>query len=296
MPGIKIFRALMLLLLLAGQFVAGAPQASLLGHAVALAAPELPTCPPRPLDPKIKWPPSWCKLPKPTSVATAGLLLGLAVDPNRAVAPEAIATYQVVARNAGRGTAKNIKLVVPYNPELQAVLDTRFSPPGGWVGAVLSDTIELRLGQLGAGAVATATVRLRTLANARLGAGLSVRARAEWMGGRHGTALSNRVALVVARANASEPTVPLAISPEEGSAGTTFDIGYDGFSSSEQVSLWYHQPDGSIVGLREVQADAQGRVAYPLAAANLPSGQFRLVAYGQASQVSAVGIFSIQAP
>ena len=92
---------------------------------------------------------------------------------------------------------------------------------------------------------------------------------------------------------ASTSTVSLAIDPYAGLPTAVFAIAYDGFASNERVSLWYNRPDGDAVGLGEVRADAQGRLNHSIPATMLPIDRFTLVAYGQCSRVTAVGVLEV---
>jgi hypothetical protein len=203
-------------------------------------------------------------------------------------------TYQVVAHNSGRGDASDLRMMLPFTPDAQTPLDTTFSSASGWVSEVLTDALELRLGPLKRDETITATLRLRINPTAQLGRDLATRAWFQWSA-RHGSGggLSNQAPLVVARQAANQQDVLLAIEPRTGVPTMTFAITYDGFASNEHVSLWYQQPDSASVGLGELQADTQGRIAYHLAATALRAGRYTMVAYGQCSRVSAVRAFEV---
>jgi hypothetical protein len=208
--------------------------------------------------------------------------------------PGQVATYQLVARNSGRGDAGDVRIRLPFAPDAQAPLDVAFSGPGAWVSTVQTDSIELHLVELKREQAISATLRLRVGPALPLGRELTTRASMRW--GGSGAGLSNRVRLVVAAAASDAKAVPLEISPPSGPASTTFDIAYDGLASDERVSLWYQRPDGSSIGLGDVRADQQGRIHYRLVASALGSGRYTVVAAGQCSQVLAVGTFSISEP
>src|SRR5262249_61943898 len=93
----------------------------------------------------------------------------------------------------------------------------------------------------------------------------------------------------------ARPIVRLATGAAAGEP-TTFAVAYDGFASHELVSLWYHRPDGVVVGLGEVRVDGQGQLAYSLAATSLASGRYILVAHGHCSRASAGGPGVVAAP
>jgi hypothetical protein len=200
--------------------------------------------------------------------------------------------YQLVARNQGTGIANNILVVLPFTPGVQAIETVTFSSPNAWVSAILTNAIELRPGLLHRDETVTATLRLRTAPASQLGTLLATRAQLQ---SSHDSEprFSNRVSLAVSTADASASTVPLKITPSSGPPATSFDITYDGFASNERVSLWYHPLEGAVVSLGEIHADAQGIATLRFPATRFASGRYQLVAYGQCSQVSAVGAFTV---
>jgi hypothetical protein len=200
--------------------------------------------------------------------------------------------YQLVAHNSGRGDAAATQITLPFAADALTLVDTTFSSPGAWVSAVLTGAVELHMASLKHDQTITATLRLRTSPDTRIGRDLTTRARVRW--GSSGLGLSNRSALVVGPRAAGQQSARLAIAPPEGTPTTTFVVVYDGFASNERVSLWYQRPDGGNTALGEARADAQGRIAYTVAARALPAGRSTLVAYGQCSLVSAVGSVSVE--
>ena len=176
--------------------------------------------------------------------------------------------------------------MLAFAPDTQQLLDATFSDAGAWVSAVLTETIELRFDRLMSNQTISATLRLRISPAAPFGRDLTTRAQARWGGG---TSFSNRARLVVGEASDATALAPLAITPPSGTPATTVDVAYDGFASNESVSLWYHLPDSSAVGLGTVRADAQGCIVYRLTATTLGAGRYNVVAYGQYSGISATG-------
>jgi uncharacterized repeat protein (TIGR01451 family) len=215
----------------------------------------------------------------------------LFASPGGAIPPGQVATYRLVVRNSGRADATQVRVTLPFAQDTQTLLNTTFSGPGAWVSAVQTGTVELHLASLKREQTLTTTLRLATDAAAQFGRSLATRAQVRW--NNSDIRFSNRISPVVARAAAAALPARLLVSPPSGSPSTTFDISYDGFTSREQVSLWYQQPDGSQIGVGQIQADLQGRIVYHLSATALAAGQYRFVMFGQFSQVSAVGTFTI---
>src|SRR5262249_42175353 len=111
---------------------------------------------------------------------SAEICLRQSTSPSGAIAPGQSATYQLIAHNSGRGDAADVRLTLPFAADAQAPLDAAFSASGAWASAVLTDAIELRLASLKRGQTITATLRLRTSPEARIGRELATRARFRW--------------------------------------------------------------------------------------------------------------------
>lgn len=67
---------------------------------------------------------------------SANLCLRLTVPPT--LAPGAIASYQLVVRNDGRGRVNAATVTLPFVADVQQVVDVSFSDPDAWVSALLS--------------------------------------------------------------------------------------------------------------------------------------------------------------
>jgi hypothetical protein len=267
-----------------------------LGPGAAVAAPQKPKCPHRPIGWTGKWPPSWC-YEDTSAMSKADVLLHLTAPQEKGRGAAATRSYQLVARNNGRGAADSATLILPFDPTLQAVVDVHFSSARAWVSEAPTGTLKMQLGELGGGDVVTATVRLRTLATAPIGTSLTVRAWVEWHAkANSGKARSNRLQLTITQDGVRNSLAALDMTPSKGTPSTLFKTIYDGFSSNERVSVWYHGPNGAAVGLGEFLADAEGRVDYDLSAKKLAGGRYTIVMYGQFSQVSATGEFTVSAP
>jgi hypothetical protein len=220
--------------------------------------------------------------------------LRLTTEPKGAIGPGQIATYQLVAHNSGRGAADALRGSLPFAPEAQTLLDATFTSPSAWVSTILSNAVELRLGALKSGQTVTATLRLRTSQDAAMGRELTTRARFQWNSrGGSSAGVSNPTQFIIGQDSARSAIAPLGVTPSAGPPSTAFAVVYDGFASGERVSLWYHGPDGKATGLNELQANMEGRITYTLSIPALRAGQYQIRAFGQCSQVSAAGIFTI---
>lgn len=214
-------------------------------------------------------------------------------SPNLAVAPETIVSYEVVATNRGRGAAKNVQITVPFDPTEVAVLDARFSRPGAWVSSLLTSTLQIDTGALSAGGdVLTATVRLRVLPGVAAGTAIAERLSFRWTDRASGGAGQSNLAVLVAGQEARSAAVyPLTV--ERPPSGAAFGVSSAVFVPNEPVALWYDTPDGHSVAAGTATADASGMLRAPISTAGLPAGRYQLVASGQWSGITAVGVAEI---
>lgn len=216
-------------------------------------------------------------------------------DPNIAVRPGGIVTYTVVVTNQGAGSAEQVSLSMPYDPAVVQVLDARFSQDDAWVSAVLSDTLVLETGRVSAdGGVVTATVRLAVLPQVPLGTQLTGRLLVEGDGVEDGRDRSNQTTLVVGSSDHSQPFYALSASPARGPSGATYVFSSAIFVPREPVTFWYRTPAGSDVEVGVVAADADGVVTLPLTTTDLAAGTYSMVAYGNWSSLTSVGVFQVE--
>jgi hypothetical protein len=87
----------------------------------------------------------------------------------------------------------------------------------------------------------------------------------------------------------------LTFTPATAKQLDTVDFMADGFAANETVSLWLTQPDGSVVGLGEMQADENGTFGGSLfLPGQLPVGRHYFTAYGNRSRNTAITPFVLQ--
>lgn len=212
-------------------------------------------------------------------------------SPSVSAAPGGVVTVVIEVANRGRGRASNATITLATDPALLAVLDARFSRSGAWVSSLTPQTIVIQTGALAARTdVITITLRLRVLPEAPAGAALGARASFTWRDGVNGGAgRSNLPVLVVGAADQDAPTLPLAITGGAGSLTYTSAI----FAPFEPVGVWYNTPDGRAVAVATLRADLNGQVSGLLSTAGLAPGSYSLVAAGEWSLLTSVGIFEV---
>lgn len=220
------------------------------------------------------------------------ICLGLHTEPFGAAKPDQVVTYHLVVSNDSSKPLKYPQISFPFDPELQTLLDISFSDDRGMVTALQTNTVTMQLETLPNDEQITATLRLRISPDAPLNTLLVAQARVPWGATAPGGFLrSNRVGLHVADEADENDIAPLTLErgPPE---STTVRAAYDGFAPLEHVSLWYDHPNGNSVELFETTADAQGRVSALIDLGEPARGQYRLVAYGQCSEVTATAPLS----
>jgi hypothetical protein len=234
--------------------------------------------------------PDECKArPSPDS-----LCVRTAAQPNSAVMPAQIVTYRFTMINNWRGDATHARLSLAITPERQKLVDVSFSQPDAWVSKASSNELVLSFATLRPGEVATATVRMQVSSAATSGQDLLSRAQLHWEGhGRVVETLSNQMRLLVGELASDSSTVPLDINPSVAPSTAAFIVAYPGFAANERISVWYHRSNGDNTPLTVVKADALGQMHYSLSPRALSAGRYALVAYGQCSQVTATGSFTV---
>lgn len=263
-------------------------------HAEVSRLPPLPPCPPPPATPGVPPPPVLCEADEQPSGAPEprDLCLRLESQPSDTVAPGKPVSYTITALNNGSGGADKAAITFHTTSQLQVPLDTSFSRAGPWVSHVTTDTIRLQVGSLEPNTPFTATLRFQVDTDAPLGSALALRARLDWAGRAASPQVwSNSIGLTVDEAPPGRRSKPLTVVPRVGPAGTTFDVTAAGFGGFERISFWYHQPDGQILPLltNAPHADEVGHVRAAFPTDHLPTGEYKLVAYGHCSMVTAVG-------
>lgn len=204
--------------------------------------------------------------------------------------PGSIMTTTVVARNLGLGAAGDVVVTMPLDSSRVRILDATFSRPGAWVSETGAEQVVFQTGRLGSkGDVVTATLRLEVKGGAPEGGSVGGRFSYSWKdAGPGGVGRSNLVEVPMGVEASS--ILALTSSPADG-GGHTF--AGSAFVPGEPVALWYNAPDGRVVALGRVKADADGAISKALAAQGLASGSYSMVAQGVWSEITAVAPFAI---
>jgi hypothetical protein len=179
---------------------------------------------------------------------------------------------------------------VLYNAGAQQIVDVTFPTAAGWATSVQSGSIGLRIERLGSGEIVTATLRLRTLRGSPLGSLLT--AQAQLIGGANladDSRRSNTIALVLEGAPRSRSTQPLQTDHYLSEDGGRFTVALHNLAPHEQVSLWLQRQGAEASALGSLQADERGDMIAQLETNKLALGTYTVVAYGQCSQITAVG-------
>ena len=101
--------------------------------------------------------------------------------------------------------------------------------------------------------------------------------------------------LLPGRGPAQTQGTRLAFSPATARQLDTVELAADGFAANELVSLWVTLPDGSVIGLGEIQADGDGAFSGTLfLPGQLPVGRHYFTAHGNSSDNTAITPFVLQ--
>jgi len=176
-------------------------------------------------------------------------------------------------------------------------VDASFSRTAAWVSQVNADSVEIKTGTLSSGNDSVSgTVRFQVLGGAASGAQMSTQASFTWSDAASGgSGKSNTVKVAVSDQSASRVLATLTVTPYSAPAGDTFEVKGSGFIPNEPVSFWYNTPSNEDVAVKTVNANADGEVELTFSATSgLAPGNYAMVAYGNYSQITAVGVFQVQ--
>ncbi|NNJ12342.1 hypothetical protein EKD04_018610 [Chloroflexales bacterium ZM16-3] len=199
-------------------------------------------------------------------------------------------TLTVVSTNRGHGKAKDAIITLPLDPALLRVEEATFSREGAWVSELTDTALTMQTGPLGSGGdVVTATIHLTLLDTAAVGGALGGPLSFIWRdaaGG--GSSSSNSLALSV-----GGPAFAPSLAASAADGEITFSSAI--FAPDEPVGLWYNAPDGSVVALDMILADAEGKIAVSLATGGIAAGDYSMVAYGHWTEFTAMAPFTVVA-
>jgi streptogramin lyase len=216
-------------------------------------------------------------------------------SPSQSVQRGGTLTYAIIATNRDKGSATDVAITLPFDPQLIQVLDAQFSRPGAWVSELKNDAVIIQTGSLGGGDVVTATVRMVVQPAAANGARLSQRLTYRWedaSGGGQGR--GNLPVVVVGDEDTNQSLYSLSVAPSSMASGSTLAFQGDIFEPGEPVALWYNTPDGRVVTAGRIIANDDGMIRRELDTAGLASGYYSMVAYGIRSEFTAVVAFEIR--
>lgn len=260
--------------------------AGLVGGSLAEAAPPLPYCPPRPLDPHVKWPPPWCRLPKgEPKRSIQNLLLRLDVASAGAVKASSVLVYRLAIYNTGSKSVESATFRFPFDAQLAELVDVSMSNPTAWVSAIQDQGVEMTVEPLRSEQTVTATLRLRVRPGVRSGVSLAVRAEIDPNGRPPGVPIvSNRVAVVIGQPVSAAPDALTIVGDRSNMSGLT--LSYAGFAANEHVSLWYERAGEPAVPIGDHRVDLKGMFTYQLVALNFSPGIYHIIGHGQFSNVT----------
>lgn len=246
---------------------------ALVGAASPARAQPLPC--PGDNDPSLPPPPGCAAAPIPGS----NFCLRLDARPR-----DAGPLYETVLALGPRRTA-GLSLRLPVGVADPGRIRVELSQPGPWVRSLDGGILDLAIGELGPGAVLTATISIAAPGQRPLPA---TRASLSWSDGAGATVRSNRVR--------TSGAAELTVAPERVARGQSARVSLDGLSSRDRVSLWLASPDGRSVVRAGGLADPQGSITLPLPTGDLASGEYTVVAQGACGQTPVVGRLVVAAP
>lgn len=217
-------------------------------------------------------------------------------DPNTVSQRNGIVTYSIVVKNLGKGSAKETVVTMPFDASEAKAIDATFSRKGPWVSKLITNTLEFRTGPLASnGDTVTATVRLATLPAVANNTSLSERLTYRWADGRSGgNGRSNLPILTAGGSDNNQQFYTLNVEPPTGPAGSTHRFTTGIFAPDEPITFWYNAPDGTVEPLNNLTANTDGAMNAEFSTKNLKPGTYSMVARGNWTGFTAVGMFQVQ--
>ncbi len=255
---------------------------------IALAKDDRPECNNPPDDPNIPWPPPWCRVDRNSSTRSVrSLLLRLSAPTSQAAVAGKPIVYDFAVLNAGKRNVRDVRLVLPFNPDTYQLIDVTLSRPDAWVRSVTGGQLVIDLVELPRTETITASVRLMFASNLPATADLAMRGQVQSKSVKPEPAIwSNRLFFKIGQAPSSTFDLTAADHVTDGSA--TLSLDFDGFASNELVSVWYHPIGGTSSALPMSKADGTGSLSYPLARSLFQPGTYQVVAYGRYSHLTVI--------
>ena len=218
--------------------------------------------------------------------------------PNHGTPAGSIVTTQVVTKNVGNGSAKDVRITVPFDPNEVRLLDASFSSKSAWVSSVGTNSLTINTGLVAArGGVITSTLRFQVLENLGPDVALGERLSFTWFDDvRGGSGKGNLPILATASSVDNRSTYTLNVGPAHtGTAGARFTFASNIFASNEPIAAWYNMPDGtSVRSVGTFRANADGSLSVNFSVpSTLAPGVYSMVLYGMWTEFSAVGSFTI---
>jgi hypothetical protein len=224
----------------------------------------------------------------------ADVSVTLRARPSVRVARGALLAYDIELTNYGSGDAGRTVVRLNYNRNLVAVSHSELNRRD-WVSDIEDRYVEISFGELDGKRSRTGTIYFRVKSNVADNSVIDGRASVSWEDSDSGGSMTtNWAPVLVGGGNEHSDWAWLQVTPESGSAGTTFRFFTDRFIPGEEVVFWLNTPDGvKALDLRE-DADRYGRVWADIGTRNYKPGWYSLVARGMRSEVEAVRAFQIR--
>lgn len=215
--------------------------------------------------------------------------------PNHAVAPGNRVVYTIEVVNHGRGRAKEVTVLMPFNPGFVRVVDASFTSPKAWVSSLGNDFLEFRTGPIASGGdILTATIRLEVAQNAPVATSLAGRLSFDWAdsaGGGKGR--SNLTILAVGAADDNRPFYSSDVSPSSGPNSARRSLSSPIFVPFEPVAFWYNLPNRQVEEAGILRADENGLIDAAFTPVGLGRNTYQIVVYGNWSRMTTVGNFTV---
>jgi len=236
------------------------------------------------------------------SAATIAAAPEVTVEPVSSEAvPDGTLMYKIHIDNDTTGNADlgRFDVTLRYDPNTLTLIDSKLNDSSDWVSNIGNGKATVQFGAIDADDARSATLIFHINPAVAVGAPILVDARYEWWAAGAATADaatgSGYLAVDDMRAVSAVSIPSSGIAPASGFAGTTFQVGVDGFAGAEDVVTCLNTPWG-VRGLDLIgTANPDGTLELQLNSAGLAPGDYSLVVHGLDSGHEDVLSFSVSA-
>lgn len=239
--------------------------------------------------------------PTRQSLATAqttGMVVVVWPVPGVQVARGDILAYQVQVKNFGRNPHSNVRVYLPYDARQLTIVDARFDQSQGWISELGGGHVLIGFDEIEGGRSVKGTLYARVAGDLPDGTIINMWPSLSWRNSRTehpGDAKKGNAApVIVGATNISSPFVWMDVTPDRGTAATSFRFFSNRFVPDEAVEAVLVTPTGNQRLAERLPVDNEGQMYLEIPGGSLSPGSYQLVVRGILSNLQAVQGFVVE--